>query len=160
MENRHIFAEDYRPERSWELLAWCQASGADAFSISFVGTDAASPLASDPLWRALQPFGKGRVNVQVLAHFPGGDGPLPTREVWALTPETLALLREHLSGGLFMSPANAQAVWLEDPLFYRGGELMLGIVSHEGEGVLLLTSLEAAELAAAGFPTRDRAGWL
>ena len=48
---------------------------------------------------------------------------------------------------------------LEDPTFYRPGTLMLGIVSHEHEGVLTLTGnvktpaeRQAAERLAASVP--------
>jgi len=50
--------------------------------------------------------------------------------------------------------------WLEDPTLYRDGEIMLGIVSHEREGFLELTALEAVQLAALGIPTRDAGRWI
>ena len=39
-------------------------------------------------------------------------------------------------------------------MFYREGELMLGVVSHEGEGILRVTPEERQSLERDGFPFR------
>lgn len=45
--------------------------------------------------------------------------------------------------------------WFENPVLYRAGDLMLGVLSHEAFAVLRLSDLEAGELASAGFISHD-----
>jgi hypothetical protein len=84
-----------------------------------------------------------------------------TTDLWSLTLETIELLKEYFSEGLFTYPTSE---WdngcLEDPTFYRGGTLMLGIVSHEREGVLTLTAGEHDEVEGLGLATHQRSRWI
>ena len=75
-------------------------------------------------------------------------------ERWTLNEASVAALKEALPEGLFQYDAT-QDGWFEDPILYRDGELMLGVLSHEAFAVLRLTDLEAVELEAAGFASHD-----
>jgi hypothetical protein len=45
--------------------------------------------------------------------------------------------------------------WFEDPVIYRDGQLMLGVLSHEAFAVLRLEDHELPQLATTGFPSHD-----
>lgn len=49
--------------------------------------------------------------------------------------------------------------WLEDPVFYRSGEIMFGIISHEGAAILEATAAEQGDVASMGIVTRDIPPW-
>ena len=45
--------------------------------------------------------------------------------------------RVYFPSGLFHGPAyGSDEPWAEDPVIYRGERIMLGVISHEGFGVL------------------------
>jgi hypothetical protein len=70
--------------------------------------------------------------------------------LWQLTDHSVAALRTFLPGGLFTNVVDP-AGWLEDPIVYRNGEPMLGVVTHEQEGLLRATAEELRELETLGF---------
>ena len=74
-------------------------------------------------------------------------------KLWKLTSASLAALQAFLSEGIFTYQSDEDA-WLEDLTLYRHGELMLGIVSHEAEGILRVTPEERQSLERDGFPFR------
>ena len=43
----------------------------------------------------------------------------------------------------------------EDPILYRDGEFILGVLSHEAFAVMRLTASEAEDLEIAGFPSHE-----
>ncbi len=80
-------------------------------------------------------------------------------ELWRLTSKSLAVLEEFFPNGVFSYEASAEG-WLEDLMLYRHidrhSELVLGVVSHEGEGMLRVTNQEQRQLERDGFPFRLR----
>ena len=81
--------------------------------------------------------------------------------LWSLDDASIAVCRRYFTAGLFMYPTGD---WnfgcLEDPIFYRDGEIMFGIVTHEREGLLSLSPDEHAQVALLGIRTRDEPEWL
>jgi hypothetical protein len=73
---------------------------------------------------------------------------------WELNPFTVGALRDALPGGLFQYDPWEPA-WFEDPILYRAGEMMLGVLSHEAFAVLRLSESEAEKLAEAGFSSHE-----
>ena len=63
---------------------------------------------------------------------------------------SLVALQDFLTGGIFTCEVGAVG-WLEDLTLYRRGELMLGIVSHESEGILRVSHEERQLLEQGGF---------
>jgi len=55
----------------------------------------------------------------------------------------------------FLSYDPEPSCWFEDPILYREGDLLLGVLSHEAFAVLRLSVLESVRLSAAGFPSHD-----
>ena len=65
--------------------------------------------------------------------------------------------REHhcvavdLPSGLFQFSCGDRTGWAEDPVVYRNGRLMLGIISHEGIAELRISKREEESLATIGL---------
>ena len=158
--SRFLAAQDLLPDRTWELLEWCAQQGANEFSVAMLslgGSPAPFLGEVDAALNAFQPRTAPRKQLTVLV----GQPQVQSTKLWALAPASIALLKRYFSTGLFTYPtAEWNVGWLEDPTFYRDGYLMLGIVSHEQEGMLTLTEVEHAQVAALGIPTRDRAQWI
>ena len=146
--------------QTWELAAWCLTRGADEFSITLMGLRGSPEPFNERFLAALEPY---RVQPAERPHMVTYVGQEDRRsaQLWRATPELLAIIKQFFENGLFtyMTSLHSEG-WLENPTFYRDGEIMLGIVSHEGEGYLQLTSLEEAELAAIGVPTRAAGTWI
>lgn len=75
-------------------------------------------------------------------------------ERWTLNETAIRALKEALPDGFFQYDPR-QDGWFEDPILYRDGELMLGVLSHEAFAVLRLTDAESHQLDEAGFPSHD-----
>lgn len=75
-------------------------------------------------------------------------------ELWELNHVTIGALEKVLPAGLFQYEPSEDS-WFEDPVVYRKGRLMLGVLSHEAFGVLCISDPEAAQLEAAGFPSHE-----
>jgi hypothetical protein len=109
------------------------------------------------VWRAfdemVQPFSRGEGVRERMSGATADDLTRRTR-LWELNGETIDALRRVLPDGLF-GYAPAERGWFEDPVFYRDGRLMLGILSHEAFAVLRLSEPESAQLSAAGFASHE-----
>jgi hypothetical protein len=74
--------------------------------------------------------------------------------LWELNAATIAALKQALPDGL-LTYDPAGSLWFEDPVLYREGRLILGVLSHEAFAVMRLSDLESGQLSAAGFPSHD-----
>ncbi len=145
----HIFAEDYPRIKSWELALWCKAHGEDEWTVHVMTTGGAGVDFSGHFDEAMTPFRLPNAPRRHLTTYRDGQ----FVELWNLTSASLAALHVFLSEGIFTYQSDKDG-WLEDLTLYRQGELMLGIVSHEGEGILGVTSEERQLLERDGFPFR------
>jgi hypothetical protein len=157
--HRFIAANDFTPDQSWRLAEWCHEQGADEFALAMLSLDGSSAAFLNEAEAALKPFERSSSPRRALTVLVGEPAVQP-RKLWALTPESLSTLKRLFKAGLFTVPSYHEVGWLEDPTFYRDGEVMLGVVSHEREGLLAVTELEHSQLIALGMPTRDRAEWI
>jgi hypothetical protein len=73
--------------------------------------------------------------------------------LWQLNSAALIAMQEFLPEGLFSNSVGKEGRF-EDPVFYRKGEFMLGVVSHENEGIVRVTATEYRLLEAQGFNLR------
>ena len=92
-----------------------------------------------------------------LTAYGSGFGPnafTRSTELWRLTSASFAVLQEFLPDGFFTNKSTKEG-WFEDPVFYRNGEFMLGVVSHENEGIVRVTEAERRLLIAEGFKFRS-----
>ena len=148
LEVRYLFAHGVTADASRRLLTWLLERGADEFTVVVMALQGEPAPTADAFEDALAPFELPPARRRVLT---GAEGPDPSREVrrWALTAESLAALLPFFASGLFAYRVGPTG-WLEDLTVYRRGELVLGVVSHEDEGVLRVSPAEHAELRALG----------
>jgi hypothetical protein len=158
LEVRYVFEPDLRGDRGARLLRYLLEHGADEFSVTVMTLqDVQAPFADafeDELGPHELPMAVRRVSTAATAD----DSRRPVR-LWTFSEETLERLLSFLDEGLFHSPAGPDG-WLEDLTLYRGGELVLGLVSHERGGALRLTREEHAQVAALGIPSAATADWI
>lgn len=141
----HIYDEDYSPEQSWQLLEWCLSRGADEFTATCIYSESTPPTVCDDLFQALSPFDCGvEVRDTARTHRPKAV------TLRTLCPESIAVLRAYFEEGLFTYIVCDEGT-PEDPMFYRAGKLMLGIVTHEREGILHITETEHEIINRMGF---------
>ena len=151
---RYLIPSDYSAADSWRLVEWCRKLGADEFTADCSSAD---DRAADILWRgflsAVGPFSRAAERRERMSG-PTADDMTRATELWSLTAESIDALEKAMPDGLFEYDP-LRGAWLEDPIIYRRGELMLGVLSHEAFAVLRLSDHEVAQLAVAGFPTHD-----
>jgi hypothetical protein len=157
VQTRYFSFDELDPEQSWNLLKWCMERGADEFTISALVASAESARMR-AFFQALAAFTLPAAPRRQLSAPSGGQ---LTREVdrWRLQDASLGILQTALPMG-FASREYDVDLWLEDLAAYRDGDFMMGVLSHEGGGVLRVTESELQELRAAGFPDRDEVPWV
>jgi hypothetical protein len=151
---RFLAPSDFSADETWRLVKWCQELGADEFTIDCLAADA---IAVPEVWRGfdqlVKPHSRGEGVRERMSGATADDLTRRTR-LWELNGDTTQALRRVLPDGLFgYSPA--EGGWFEDPVFYRDGRLMLGILSHEAFAVLRVTEVESEQLLAAGFASHE-----
>lgn len=140
MQTFLVRREDYPGDRSWRLLDWCVARGANEFSLAFLGPPYVPRTAWAQVDELLAPFRRRVASA--------GDR-------WLLTGESVTVLRHVLPGGLFgYAPGDSS---VEDLTIYRGGEALLRVVTRQGEGILQVRDDEEASLERATLPVHRRA---
>ena len=144
---RQLSPDDPAVRPGWPLLKFLHSVGADEFGLRFIyaGNDA-RPLA-DRLAARLDPYFIGTRERECVAGYDFDTKPRQV-EVWRLSPQSIATLRDLFPGGLFGARVSPNA-WAEDLCVYRGGRLVLGTVTHEEHAFLRLTDAEWQEWLAA-----------
>lgn len=151
---RFLVPSGYSVEESWRLVDWCRSLGADEFTVDMLGVD--PPQAGGlhaRFVRAAAPHARPEAKRERMSG-QTADALHRATELWALNDDTVGILRDGLPAGIFQYEPR-DGGWLEDPVFYRAGELMLGVLSHEAFAVLRVSERESAQLAAAGFISHD-----
>jgi hypothetical protein len=151
---RYLAPADFSAAESWRLVEWCRAMGADEFTIDCVGSDARAQATTwHPFERIVKPFSRDEGTRERMS---GATADTLTRStrLWELNPVTVGALEEALPSGLLSYDPEGRG-WFEDPILYREGNLLLGVLSHEAFAVLRLTVLESVRFSAAGFPSHD-----
>ena len=153
-----ISAEDYDPVKSRQLKSWCHKHGADEWTVSAITVEGARQDWLESFDEAVKPFrlpsAKRRSLTTQLS-----QNPIRPTQLWRLSSKSLSVLHEFLPDGLFTYEVSEDG-WLEDPVFYRRGEFMLGVVSHEHEGIVRVTKAEQRLLEAEGFVFRPRGSYV
>ncbi len=106
-----------------------------------------------PFETVVRPFAGGE-EIRERMSGPSADDLTRSTKLWKLNPVTIGALKQALPNGL-LAYDPVERGWFEDPIFYRAGDLMLGVLSHEAFGVLRISDGESARLAAAGFPSHE-----
>jgi hypothetical protein len=151
---RYLAPADFTAEESWRLVEWCREIGADEFTVDCVGSDArAEATTRQPFEKIVNPFSRGEETRERMSGATADDL-TRTTSLWEMNPVTVGALREALPNGLLSYDPEGSG-WFEDPILYREGNLLLGVLSHEAFAVLRLSVVESMRLSAAGFPSHD-----
>ena len=150
---RFLVPSDYSADETWRLVEWCRGLGANEFTIDPLGFDTIGKNAARWFERAVRSQ-RRETGIRERMSGPTADALTRATELWALNESTVDVLKRALPNGLFeYEPRDGG--WFEDPILYRDGQLMLGVLSHEAFAVLRVSDSEVAQLAAAGFPNHD-----
>ena len=129
--------------------------GADEFTVDLLST---KPSRAAGRWEQFEeivrPLALGEAKRERMSGRTADDLFRAT-ERWTLNETSVSALKEALTDGFFQFEPWQDDAWFEDPILYRDGELMLGVLSHEAFAVLRITVAESQELAAAGFPSHE-----
>ncbi len=151
---RFLAPSDFSAPESWRLVKWCQDLGVEEFTIDLLASDA---IAEPQSWREFNQLAEQfsrEAGVRERMSGATADDLIRTTRLWELNDQTILALQMVLPDGLFgYNPA--EGAWFEDPVFYRDGRLLLGVLSHEAFAVLRLSEAESAQLAAAGFLSHE-----
>jgi hypothetical protein len=159
-KDRFLHADEMSADKSWQLVEWCANRGANEFSVLMLSLQGLPEPFLDTVRRELAPFQRTTAPRRRMTVFAGEELIQPT-QLWSLTAASVDLLKGYFHSGLFTYPTSE---WdqgcLEDPVIYRSGEVILGIVSHEQEGILILSDSEHHDVAALGIRTHEHAQWI
>ena len=149
----HLFREDLTTDEAWRLVRWCLERGADEFTLHGILVQGAP----DTPFKAFDTLADPHRKPDATRHQMTGQ--TTAVELWTLNEATLNALELAVPRGIFDYDPRPGA-WFEDLTLYRAGELMLGIVTHEGEGVLRLEPTEIPQFRNTGFVSRPQGEWV
>jgi hypothetical protein len=156
---RHVFHADLGAAGGARLLDWCREHGADSFTFTVIGTP--PQLESDAA--AIEaPLETYRLPISRISAIPEGAPGSHWSQVttlWELNDATQAILLRNFPRGL-LTYLPSDRSWCEDPWVFREGELMLGVISHESEGVLRIRPSEQLALDQLEIPYRLKGEWV
>ena len=158
LETTHVFGKDLDLEGQWRLLDWCLEQGGDEFTVDAIVCDGGSDAQLQPFDQLVASHKRPRAVRRHLSG-PPNQGLTYETDLWRLNRETVDALRIAFPRGPFDYFPEGDA-WFEDLEVYRAGELLLGVITHEHEGVLRVTAAERADLDARGIPVRDSGEWV
>lgn len=146
---RHIYTTDYDPAKTWELATWCRLHGANEWTLTTVPERGDRSGAIRHFEEVHEPFRLPTAERRQLTSSRNNSFIRPT-PLWRLNSASLVALQEFLPDGLFSYPVSKRGTF-EDPVFYRNGNLILGVVSHEREGIVRVTAKECQLMETEGF---------
>ncbi|MFL5466667.1 MAG: hypothetical protein ACJ79N_06325 [Gemmatimonadaceae bacterium] len=151
---KYLAPSDYSVEETWRLVEWCRGLGANEFTIDCLPADG---HAGAKAWRSfeglVQPYSRGDATRERMSGRTAHDLTRNT-SLWELNDATLRALRLTLTAG-FLGYDPTEEGSFEDPVIYRNGQLLLGVLSHEAFAVLRLSGPESVQLSEDGFPSHD-----
>lgn len=158
----YLDAEDYPRDECWRLVEWCRQHGATEFGVTAVPDFSSGCLQEEAVFgtalklrRRLHPHNRGVGDRETFAHTIDEFLHFAEKQLAMLTEETVEVLKLEYRGGLFGKfGQRGDDEFIEDPILYREGRLMLGVSTHEGRGVLRVTQHERFMLEASKFVLR------
>jgi hypothetical protein len=145
--------------RQWELVTWCHGNGASEFYLNLMGIEGKPDPVCEAVERQLKPFQLPQAMRPRTVVY-SGQAELQPTPLWALTPDSISVLRSIMEGGVFAHPSYSDDGWIEDPTFYRAGAFHFGVVSHEDEGFVDLADTEVDSFRALGISTHTEGVWI
>jgi hypothetical protein len=156
---RHVFHSDLGRDGGARLLRWCRDRGADAFTFTVIGTPPDLERDAAAIEAPLAPFQLAPTRIRAMPEGQPGSSWTSVSALWDLTDATEETLLQCFPEGL-LTYLPTRSSWCEDPCVFRGDELMLGIISHEHEGVLRIHASEQLALDQADILYRLKGEWV
>ena len=158
---KFFFASDNPGKQTWELVPWIHRQGATEFSIDLlrVEPDIGPSSTINAFESDLSSFRLGDREREHLESAPG-EPTVRQSPVWGLAQESIGILKRYLPDGLVVPPTCSEDGWLENPRFYRDGNLVLGVITHEGGGLVRLEPSEVGLLDDLPVAFRDNWEWI
>lgn len=134
-------------KESWRLARWWLEQGADEFTVRVLCAEGQGTRADQ-----FEDIFDDRFVETDLRHVVAALDEESERHVrlWRLDEEALQALRSFLPDGLFTQRVDPHG-WLEDLMLFRSGELVLGVVTHQREGLVRVRADQLRELERIGF---------
>jgi hypothetical protein len=156
---RHVFHADLGVAGGARLLEWCRELGADSFTFTVIGTPPQFESDAAAIEAPLEPFRLPTSQIRSVPEGESGSFWSQVKSLWELNDATQAMLLRNFPRGL-LTYVPSDRSWCEDPWIFREGELMLGLISHEGEGVLRIRANEQLSLDQLEIPYRLKGEWV
>lgn len=161
MIEKFFFCADNPGRETWELVPWIHRQEATEFSANLLRVE--TSVGPSPFIDAFEsdlcafrlPDGK-REHLESTESEPWFR-PCP---LWRLTEESIAILERYFPDGLVVPPTYSTTGWLENPRFYRDGQLVLGAITHESGGFVRLHPAEVGLLDDLPIAFRDQWEWI
>jgi hypothetical protein len=142
-------------------MDWAFERGAEEFSVNLIRVEPGVGPSSF-ITAFERELGRHRLPDQSREHLESSPGEPGIRRcaLWRLDVESLAVLKRQLPDGLLAPPTYSTDGWLENPRFYRGGALLLGVITHEGGAVVRPEAHEVQSLMCLPLAFRERWEWV
>jgi hypothetical protein len=156
---RYVFHANLGKAGGMRLLEWCRQQGADAFTFTVIGTPPQLESDAAAIEAPLEPYRLPITRIHAIPDGQPGRYWTQAKALWELNETTQAELLRNFPVG-FLTYVPSASSWCEDPCVFREGELMLGIISHESEGVLRIRASEQLLLDQLDVPYRLKGEWV
>lgn len=156
---RHVFHSDLGKSGGERLLSWCRARGADTFTFTVIGSPPELEQQAGAIEAPFQPYLLPLTTIRSIPEGEEGSYWTKVSVLWELNGVTAPMLLACFPKGL-LTYLPTDGSWCEDPCLFRGGELMLGVISHEHEGILRIAASEQLSLDQAELPYRLKGEWV
>ena len=132
-----ISNEDLTTDEGWRLLSWCLSHGAEEFTLDFL------PESGELVRWLLRPFWRRTAIRECMRNGPGREV-----DLFDLSEGSIPAMRTLLPNGLlsWWFSDYGSLPYVEDPAIYRRGELLVGVIAHDGRAAVRVTDGERAEL--------------
>lgn len=156
---RHVFHADLGSTGGARLLEWCRDQGADSFTLTVIGTPPQLESDAAAIEAPLERFRLPPDRIRSLPEGKPGGFWSQVTALWELNEKSQEILLRNFPKGL-LTYIPSDRSWCEDPWIFRKGDLMLGIISHESEGVLRIRADEQLSLDQLEIPYRLKGEWV
>ena len=136
------------------MIRWCAATGSNEFSFSCLSAVSQPGRICVSAEEALRSVAIGLDERPSLTR--AKDRGFTRRvKLWRLNDESLRVIEELLPDGIFTDHQGRDEGWIEDIALYQGGQLRLGVITHENMATILVSDSELGELQRLGIIPRE-----
>jgi hypothetical protein len=130
--------------------------GASEFALGMIGSDPDLSAFGARFDGLMAPFALGVARRRLMTSRDGKTWDIDV-PVFRLSGESIRLLTKELPNGFFTYVPDT--AWYEDLTVYRDGDLMMGVITHESEGVVAIRPEESLAFDQLDIPFRFKGAW-